>query len=55
LWGASAVLLFWITRTIMLAHRGGMHDDPIVYAVKDRTSQLCAAIILTFVLLGSSA
>ena len=47
--GVSAVLLYWITRTVMVAHRGNMHDDPLVYAAKDRVSQLCLLIILGFV------
>ena len=53
LWGVSAVLLYWITRTVMLTHRGQMHDDPVVYALRDRTSQLCLALCLGFVLLGA--
>lgn len=52
LWGVCAVLLFWITRTVMVAHRGNMHDDPVVYAAKDRVSRLCFVVILAFVLLG---
>ncbi|WP_236626298.1 UbiA family prenyltransferase [Actibacterium mucosum] len=46
LWGVCLVLLYWVSRTVMLAHRGQMHDDPVVYAVKDRVSQICALIIL---------
>lgn len=53
LWGVCAVLLFWLTRTIMIAHRGQMHDDPVVYAAKDRVSQLCFLVILGFVLIGA--
>nr|WP_281004825.1 UbiA family prenyltransferase [Mesorhizobium hawassense] len=49
LWGICAVLLYWITRTVMVAHRGNMHDDPVIYAAKDRISQLCLVIILIFV------
>ncbi|PJR10261.1 UbiA family prenyltransferase [Sinorhizobium meliloti] len=49
LWGVCAVLLYWITRTVMVSHRGNMHDDPVVYAAKDRTSHVCLAIILVFV------
>jgi 4-hydroxybenzoate polyprenyltransferase len=55
LWGVSAVLLYWITRTVMVAHRGGMHDDPLVYAAKDRASQVCFVVILVFVLGGTLA
>lgn len=53
LWGVCAVLLYWITRTVMLAHRGEMHDDPVVYAAKDRLSQICFIIILGFVATGA--
>lgn len=55
LWGVCAVLLYWITRTVMVAHRGHMHDDPVVYAAKDRISQMCLLIILGFVLGGALA
>ena len=44
LWGLCLILLFWINRMVMVAHRGGMHDDPIVFAVKDRTSLVCGAL-----------
>jgi len=50
LWGVCAVLLYWITRTVMVAHRGQMHDDPVVYATRDRISQICMLIILGFLL-----
>ena len=55
LWGVCGVLLYWITRTVMVAHRGNMHDDPVVYAAKDRTSQICLLIILGFVAGGAMA
>jgi hypothetical protein len=55
LWGVCAVLLYWITRTVMVAHRGQMHDDPVVYAAKDRVSQICLLIVLAFVLGGALA
>lgn len=53
LWGVCIVLLFWITRTVMIAHRGSMHDDPVVYAAKDRISQLSFSLIMIFVLTGA--
>lgn len=55
LWGVCAVLLYWISRTVMVAHRGHMHDDPIVYAAKDRISQLCLLITVAFVVAGALA
>ncbi len=53
LWGVCAVLLYWVTRTVLVAHRGGMHDDPIVYAVKDRISQMCFLLVSGFLLAGA--
>ena len=50
LWFLGPVLLFWITRVWLLAHRGAMHDDPIVFAVKDRTSYFVGAAALAIVL-----
>lgn len=38
IWLACPLLLFWITRIWMLTHRGQMHDDPVVFAIRDRTS-----------------
>jgi 4-hydroxybenzoate polyprenyltransferase len=48
LWGVCVVLLYWITRTVMIAHRGQMHDDPVVYAVKDAGSYVCLFLIFAF-------
>ena len=41
LWGACAVILYWITRLVMIAHRGRMHDDPVVFAMRDFVSHVC--------------
>lgn len=40
IWLACPLLLFWITRVWMLTHRGQMHDDPVVFAIRDRVSQV---------------
>lgn len=37
-WGAVPVILFWVSWMWMQAHRGHMHDDPLVFAVTDRAS-----------------
>jgi len=44
IWLACPVLLFWITRVWMLTHRGQMHDDPVVFAVRDRISQIVGVL-----------
>jgi 4-hydroxybenzoate polyprenyltransferase len=38
IWMLCVLMLYWISRVWMTAHRGGMHDDPVVYALKDRVS-----------------
>jgi hypothetical protein len=53
LWGICPVLLYWISRMMIVTHRGEMHDDPMVYAVTDRVSQIC--LLLVVVLLGAGA
>lgn len=44
LWMLCPLLLYWISRTWAIAHRGIMHDDPVVFAVMDRTSQILGVI-----------
>jgi 4-hydroxybenzoate polyprenyltransferase/phosphoserine phosphatase len=46
LWGICMVLLYWISRMVMLTHRGQMNDDPVVFAARDGISLLSAALIL---------
>ena len=49
IWLTCPLLLFWISRIWLLTHRGQMHDDPVVFALKDRSSLLIAALFaLTF-------
>jgi len=42
LWGVGLVLVFWIGRVVLIAGRGDMHDDPVVFAVTDKISLLSA-------------
>ena len=37
-WAAIPFMLFWISWMWMQANRGNMHDDPLVFAVKDKAS-----------------
>jgi 4-hydroxybenzoate polyprenyltransferase len=51
MWAACPLLLFWLSRVWLLAHRGQMHDDPIVFALRDRVSRwVGAAFIIVFAL-----
>jgi len=46
LWLACPVLLYWISRVWLLAHRGLLHEDPIVFALKDKQSWLVCLLLL---------
>jgi 4-hydroxybenzoate polyprenyltransferase/phosphoserine phosphatase len=50
LWFVCPLLIYWIARALMLASRREMDDDPVVFALKDRTSLvtigLAGAVIL---------
>jgi 4-hydroxybenzoate polyprenyltransferase/phosphoserine phosphatase len=35
LWGAVPLALLWVSWLWLQAHRGNMHDDPLVFAVRD--------------------
>ncbi len=52
LWGICCVLLYWVSRMVMVTHRGSMDDDPILYAARDRISQVCFLLILGFAVAG---
>ena len=44
IWFLIPILLFWVSWAWLKSSRGEMHDDPIVFAAKDKTSLLVAAI-----------
>lgn len=52
-WGAVLAVLFWISWMWICAHRGRMHDDPLVFALKDGPSLLAGACFLTFLAIGT--
>ncbi|CAA0084691.1 Decaprenyl-phosphate phosphoribosyltransferase [BD1-7 clade bacterium] len=53
LWLACLVMLYWISRVWMLAHRGQMHDDPIVFAVKDMQSLVTGIVVASVFFLAT--
>jgi 4-hydroxybenzoate polyprenyltransferase len=52
LWFACPAVLYWISRVWLVAHRGEMHHDPIIFALSDKQSWLIALILL---LIGTTA
>ena len=45
LWLICPLLLFWVSRMWMLAHRGKIDQDPIVAAVRDPASYVIGALV----------
>lgn len=46
LWLAGPLLLFWITRIWFLAFRGRLHEDPLLFALRDPSSYAIGLAIL---------
>ena len=51
-WAIPLILLYWVSRIMILTHRGEMHDDPVLFAAKDRVSLVCAALMVLAVVAG---
>jgi 4-hydroxybenzoate polyprenyltransferase/phosphoserine phosphatase len=46
IWGAVPLLLWWLSWMWFQANRGLMHDDPIVFAIKDKISLIIGVLFL---------
>lgn len=53
LWLICPLVLFWISRVWLLAHRGELHDDPVVFAVRDRVSHAVGLIALALLFVAT--
>jgi len=52
IWFLCPVLFYWISHVWLIAHRGKMPDDPVVFAMHDRTSQILALLALVITLVA---
>jgi 4-hydroxybenzoate polyprenyltransferase len=52
IWGALPLMLLWISRMWLKAHRGLMHDDPIVFAFNDKVSLIIGALFVAILILA---
>ena len=43
------MLLYWVGYLWLIAHRGKMHHDPLVFAMRDRTSRVLILLMLATV------
>jgi 4-hydroxybenzoate polyprenyltransferase len=52
LWLICPLMLFWISRVWIVATRGAMHDDPVIFALRDRVSLLILVALGVIVLVS---
>jgi 4-hydroxybenzoate polyprenyltransferase len=50
LWIACPIFLYWIARIWLLAYRDALHEDPVVFALRDRVSWVLGAATIATVL-----
>ncbi len=58
LWLLCPLLLYWIGRIWLITARGNMHEDPIVFAIRDKISliiaSLCAVVLLAAIMVSGT-
>jgi 4-hydroxybenzoate polyprenyltransferase/phosphoserine phosphatase len=52
LWLVAFLLTYWVSRLWIKSARGELDDDPVVYAVRDRTSRTTMLVIVVTMLLA---
>jgi 4-hydroxybenzoate polyprenyltransferase len=52
IWLVCVLLLYWISYMWLMAHRGRMHDDPLVFALRDKVSRVLVALMAVIFLLA---
>ncbi|HEY4086816.1 MAG TPA: UbiA family prenyltransferase [Bryobacteraceae bacterium] len=52
LWSVCPLFAYWIIRVWLIAHRGNMREDPVLYAFHDRVSYIVGTLIAAAVVLG---
>jgi len=52
LWAICLILVYWIIRIWFLAARDQMHDDPVLFAVKDKVSLAAGALVVVCLLVA---
>ena len=53
LWFICPLLLYWMSRLWFKTHRGEMHDDPVVFALRDPVSLVVGALAAVCVLVAA--
>ena len=55
IWLLCVVMLYWISRLWVVAQRGKLHDDPVIYALTDRVSLMTGVLAACIVAAARSA
>jgi hypothetical protein len=53
LWLAPPLMLYWVSRLWMKAHRGEIDDDPVVFAIRDWQSLTVVGLVAACFALAS--
>lgn len=53
LWLITPLLLYWVSYLWFKTHRGEMHDDPVVFALRDKVSLGIGGVAVAIVLLAT--
>jgi 4-hydroxybenzoate polyprenyltransferase/phosphoserine phosphatase len=54
LWLICPLALFWISRLWLIAVRGQLNEDPVVFALKDRVSLLLGGVVAALLILAAT-
>ena len=53
IWLTVPILLYWVSRMWLKAHRGEMPDDPVMFAFTDGLSRILIGLFFVALLLAS--
>ena len=46
LWFVAVAILYWISHMWLLAFRGQMNEDPVLFAIRDKTSYIVSLFVM---------
>lgn len=52
LWVLVPVLVYWLVRVILLANRGEITEDPVIFTLRDTKSQVCTVLTVLVTLVA---
>ncbi len=54
IWLTIPILLYWLMRMWFVAHKGKMTDDPIIFAIKDKSSYVMFFMIVIILFVAAN-